>query len=121
MAVMLSKMRIVDIHTAKAQLFRLVERAVTGEEIIISKAGTPRAKLVPLKATDVRRKRRLGSLAGRLLIPEDFDTPLPSKTLDAFEGQNPGAPKELKALLAAAPLENVDLDRSHDLGRDNKP
>lgn len=30
----------------------------------------------------------------------------------------PLAPGSLKALLAAAPLEGVDLERSHDLGRD---
>mgnify|MGYP000846277701 CR=1 FL=1 len=30
----------------------------------------------------------------------------------------PPAPGSLKALLAAAPLEGVDLERSHDLGRD---
>jgi len=118
---MLSKMRIVDIHIAKSQLSRLVERAATGEEIIISKAGTPRAKLVPLKATDVRRKRRLGLLAGRLLIPEDFDVPLSSNVLDAPEGRNTGGPKELKALLAVTPLEGVDLGRNRDLGRNDEP
>jgi prevent-host-death family protein len=118
---MLSKMRIVDIHTAKAQLSHLVERAATGEEIIISKAGTPRAKLVPLKTAGISRKRRLGLLAGRLSIPEVFDAPLPSNTLDAFEGRNTAGPKELKALLAAAPLEGVDLGRNRDLGRDDEP
>jgi prevent-host-death family protein len=80
-------MSTVNIHAAKTHLSRLVEEAAAGEEIIIAKAGTPRAKLVPLRATTVRKKRRLGLLAGRLSIPEDFDAPLPSDILDAFEGR----------------------------------
>jgi len=80
-------MSTVNIHAAKTHLSRLVEQAAAGEEIVIAKAGTPRAKLVPLRATTVRKKRRLGLLAGRLSIPEDFDAPLPSDILDAFEGR----------------------------------
>jgi prevent-host-death family protein len=80
-------MQTVNIHAAKTHLSRLLQEAAAGEEIIIAKAGTPRAKLVPLRATTVRKKRRLGLLAGRLSIPEDFDAPLPSDILDAFEGR----------------------------------
>jgi prevent-host-death family protein len=32
-------MRTVDIHEAKAQLFRLVDDAAAGEEIVIARAG----------------------------------------------------------------------------------
>jgi hypothetical protein len=34
------------------------------------------------------------------------------------EGFGVGKPKDLKALLAAAPLEGIDLERVHDAGRD---
>ena len=78
-------MRTVNIHAAKTQLSRLVEDAAKGEEIIIAKAGKPVARLVPL--ADVRLKRRLGGLAGKVQIPEDFDAPLPDDILDAFEGR----------------------------------
>jgi len=64
-----------------------VEKAAAGEEIIIAKAGTPRAKLVPLTAGTGRKERSLGLLVGRLSIPEDFDAPLPSNILDEFEGR----------------------------------
>jgi prevent-host-death family protein len=37
----------VNIHEAKTHFSRLVERAAAGEEIVISKAGKPMAKLVP--------------------------------------------------------------------------
>ena len=76
----------VNIHAAKTHLSRLVEEAAAGEEIIIAKSGTPLAKLGPLGPAN-RKKRRLGILAGRLKVPTNFDAPLPSDILDAFEGR----------------------------------
>lgn len=78
-------MATINIHAAKTHLSRLVEDAAAGQEIIIAKAGTPLAKLVPLVPAG-RKKRRLGILAGRLSVPADFDAPLPNHVLDAFEG-----------------------------------
>ena len=79
-------MTTVNIHAAKTHLSRLVEQAAAGEEVIIAKSGTPIAKLGPLDHGD-RKKRRLGLLAGRLKVPADFDAPLPTDILDAFEGR----------------------------------
>jgi prevent-host-death family protein len=78
-------MRTVNIHAAKTQLSRLVEDAAKGEEIVIAKAGKPVARLMPLD--EERPERRLGGLAGKVRIPEDFDAPLPDDVLDAFEGR----------------------------------
>jgi prevent-host-death family protein len=78
-------MRTVNIHSAKTHLSRLVEDVARGEEIVIAKAGKPVARLVPL--TISRPKRRLGGLAGKMRISEDFDAPLPDDILDAFEGR----------------------------------
>jgi prevent-host-death family protein len=50
----------VDLHEAKMQLWKLVERAAEGEEIVIAKAGRPRARLVPLRAQKVPRLRGRG-------------------------------------------------------------
>jgi prevent-host-death family protein len=77
-------MRTINIHAAKTQLSRLVESAAAGEEIIIAKAGKPVARLGPLVGL---RPRRLGLLAGKLHVPQDFDAPLPDDVLDAFEGR----------------------------------
>jgi prevent-host-death family protein len=76
-------MRMVNIHAAKTQLSRLVEAAAAGEEIIIAKSGKPIARLGPLAGAG--RGRRLGILAGKLRVPEDFDSPLPDELVDAFE------------------------------------
>jgi len=76
---------VVNVHTAKTHFSRLLDEAAAGAEIVIAKAGKPVAKLVPLNAQAPRR--RLGLLAGRAVVPEDFDQPLPESVLDAFEGR----------------------------------
>jgi prevent-host-death family protein len=78
-------MRSVNIHAAKTHLSRLVDAAAAGEEIIIAKAGKPVARLGPI--ANKPGKRRLGVLAGKLRVPEDFDAPLPEEVLGAFEGR----------------------------------
>ena len=76
-------MKQVNIHQAKTELSKLVERAEAGEEVIICRSGKPAAKLVPL--TRVRGRRRLGLLDGKFKIPDDFNRPLPESLLRAFE------------------------------------
>jgi prevent-host-death family protein len=66
-------MRMVNIHEAKTQLSRLVDRAAKGEEIIIAKAGKPLVKVVPLDSRKAAGPRRLGFLAGEIAVPDDFD------------------------------------------------
>ena len=78
-------MKQVNIHQAKTELSRLVERVEAGEEIVIARAGRPVAKLTPL--TKAPRRRRLGPLDGRFKIPEDFNAPLPESVIRAFEGR----------------------------------
>jgi prevent-host-death family protein len=74
----------VNLYEAKTQLSELVEQAAAGEEIVIAKAGVPRAKLVPLGRTP--KPRRPGAWKGRVTIGPDFDAPLPEELLAAFEG-----------------------------------
>ena len=73
----------INIYDAKTRLSELVDRAESGEEIVIAKAGRPVARLVPIGKTPGRRT--LGGLAGRLTVPRDFDAPLPDEVLAAFE------------------------------------
>ena len=62
-----------NIHEAKTQLSRIIERVEKGEQIIISRAGVPVAKVVPLPKRANRRSR--GSLAGQIEVAEDWDSP----------------------------------------------
>lgn len=77
-------MKPVNIHDAKTRFSQLVDAAARGEEIVIAKAGKPVAKLGPL--SPAMGPKRLGLLAGRFVVPEDFDAPLPDEVLAAFEG-----------------------------------
>lgn len=77
-------MKTVNIHEAKTNFSRLVDAAASGEEIVIAKAGTPAARLVPMERPKVAR--RFGALKGKVRIADDFDAPLPESTLAAFEG-----------------------------------
>ncbi len=79
-------MQPVNIHEAKTHLSRLIERAEQGEEIVIARAGKPIAKLVPFGDSDLR-PREPDSMAGLIVIHDDFDDPLPDDLLDAFEGR----------------------------------
>jgi prevent-host-death family protein len=75
----------VNIHAAKSQLSRLLDAAVAGEDVIIAKAGKPVARLVPIEQK--KEPRKLGTLAGKLHVPDDFDDPLPDDILADFEGR----------------------------------
>ena len=74
---------IVNINEAKTHLSKLLARVRNGEEVIISKAGKPIAKIVPL--ADKPKKRIPGSAKGKVVIEKNFDAPLPKHILKAFE------------------------------------
>jgi prevent-host-death family protein len=64
-------MNTVNIHEAKTQLSRLVERAARGETFVIAKAGKPLVKVSAVEAPT--EPQRLGFLKGEIEVPEDFD------------------------------------------------
>ena len=68
-----------NIHDAKTNLSRIIDRVEHGEEIIISRAGTPVAKVVPLNST-VNRVGR-GSLSGLLVMADDWDSAAVNETI----------------------------------------
>jgi prevent-host-death family protein len=78
-------MVMVNMHEAKTQLSKLVDRAAAGEEVVIAKAGTPVAKLVAYKVPGGRRVP--GGWEGKIWIAPDFDE-LPPDLLAAFEGED---------------------------------
>ncbi len=69
------------IHYAKTNLSRLLEAVGAGEEVVISRAGKPIAKIVPFAAP----ARTLGMDAGLVTIAADFDAPLPPEVLADFD------------------------------------
>jgi prevent-host-death family protein len=60
----------VNMHEAKTHLSKLVERVQGGEEIVISRAGTPAAMLIPIETRKLGR-RQLGGWEGKFELPSD--------------------------------------------------
>lgn len=64
----------VNIHEAKTHLSRLIEQAAKGDSFIIAKAGKPMVKVMALDAPGAGAARRLGFMAGQIVVPDDFDS-----------------------------------------------
>lgn len=60
-----------NVAEAKARFSELVQKAVSGEEIVIARDNRPLLRLVPLPAKGGRRKP--GSAKGRIWMAPDFD------------------------------------------------
>jgi prevent-host-death family protein len=71
---------LVNMHEAKTQLSRLVERAAAGEEVVIAKAGKPVAKLIAFD--DQPRQRLLGGWKGKFWLADDWDSPETNKEIE---------------------------------------
>lgn len=75
-------MTTINIHQAKTHLSRLLAEVARGEEVIISRAGMPIARLVPYAAAT---PRTLGRDRGLFEVPGEFDAPLPRDVIESFE------------------------------------
>ncbi|MGD0949231.1 MAG: type II toxin-antitoxin system prevent-host-death family antitoxin [Candidatus Binatia bacterium] len=67
-------MHAIDLNKAKAQLPELVESALGGEEVVLTRDDRPVVKLVPVAASKARPL--FGSAKGLITIADDFDAPL---------------------------------------------
>ena len=75
----------VNIYEAKTRLSQLVDKAASGEDVVVSRHGKPLARITRLEPP--RRRIRFGILKGKIRIARDFDAPLPDDALAGFEGR----------------------------------
>ena len=64
----------VNVHEAKTNLSKLIQKVVEGEDVVIAKGNNPIVKLVLIDK--FKPKRRLGTAKGKIDISDDFDRPL---------------------------------------------
>ncbi len=64
---------LITVHKAKANLSRLIDAALAGEEVVIARGDLPLVKLTPLTAG----RFRLGILEGKLGTGPDFFESMP--------------------------------------------
>ena len=62
-------MKTVNVHKAKTELSRLLEKVEGGDQVVIARNGKPIAKLVPYSG----EVRQPGRLKGKIQIRRDFD------------------------------------------------
>ena len=62
---------VVTLSDAKARFSEIVEKAINGDEFIVTRMGRPVVRISRFVASGERRK--LGDLAGQIRMSEDFD------------------------------------------------
>ncbi len=67
-------MQEISFADASKDLQSLIESAIKGEEIVITKDNKPVVKLMPI--SPVRQDRKAGSAKGLVTISDDFDEPI---------------------------------------------
>lgn len=67
-------MQTIDIDQAQTQISQLLQAAINGEEIIITRDNLAVLKLSPISSTPKYRQR--GSAKGQIQFAPDFDEPL---------------------------------------------
>jgi prevent-host-death family protein len=77
-------MLIVNMHAAKSQLSKLVEAAISGEEVIIARNGRPTVKLVPVDRREV--SKRIGG--GLSFFTQERVNQIQSMSLEDFSASD---------------------------------
>jgi prevent-host-death family protein len=73
-----------NMHQAKSQLAKLVERACAGEDVVIARNGKPAVRLVPIEPAS-QGERPIGLDIGKVIIHDNFFDPMPDEFMKAFE------------------------------------
>jgi antitoxin (DNA-binding transcriptional repressor) of toxin-antitoxin stability system len=72
-----------SIHEAKTHLSRLIERACSGEEVVIRRGKVPVVRLEP--TTNPASGRQFGAMKGKAKVGRAFFEPLPEEELKGWE------------------------------------
>jgi len=64
----------VSVYEAKSKLSQMINKALEGEEVVITRNGEDTVKLVP--AQNGNKRIWIGSMKGQIVIHDNFDDPL---------------------------------------------
>jgi prevent-host-death family protein len=67
-------MHVIDVAQAEAKFGELIRRVQAGEEVVVTSADQPVARIVPAGVST--RRPRFGVAKGLLHVHDDFDEPL---------------------------------------------
>jgi len=76
---------VVNMHEAKTQLSKLVERACAGDEVVIARGGKPVVRLVPVEEKP-KGLRPIGlDMDKGIVVHDNFNDPMPDDFMKFFE------------------------------------
>jgi prevent-host-death family protein len=78
-------MQQVNVHEAKTNLSRLINKAAEGEPFVIAKSGNPMV-IVKAYSPPPDPSKRIGFLKGAIEVPDDFDSMGREEIQDIFAG-----------------------------------
>ena len=78
-------METVNIYDAKTRLSQLIDKAASGEDVVVCRNGKPLVRITQL--IEPRRQIHFGAMKAKVSIAADFDAPLSDDVLAAFEGR----------------------------------
>ena len=73
-----------NVHEAKSNLSRLLQKVAAGEEVIIMRDGEPVAELIPYSKRSCQRQ--LGFAEGQIEMREGWDRPMTGDEVETFLG-----------------------------------
>lgn len=79
-------METVNIYDAKTRLSQLVDKAASGEDVVVSRNGKPLVRITRLG--DIQAPHQVRRTERQAEDPADFDAPLPDEVLASFEGRS---------------------------------
>jgi prevent-host-death family protein len=74
-------MKRASVGEAKTHFSALIKRAESGEEIVVTRSGTPVARILPINGA---KERFFANDEGLGFVADDFDEPLPGELLQQF-------------------------------------
>ena len=72
----------VSVYEAKSKLSQMINKALEGEEVVITRNGKDTVKLTPVPG----KRDWIGMYKGQINIHDDFDDPLDAETMAYFTG-----------------------------------
>jgi prevent-host-death family protein len=76
-------MKRASVGEAKAHFSALIKRAESGEEVVVTRSGTPVVRIVPATSA---KERSFANDEGLGFVADDFNEPLPPELLKQFYG-----------------------------------
>jgi prevent-host-death family protein len=78
-------METANIYDAKTRLSQLIDKAASGEDVVVCRNGKPLVRITQL--IEPKRRIHFGVPKGKVSVAADFDAPLSDEVLAAFEGR----------------------------------